>query len=172
MHRSRFRHDVGHELELPRAIAAWCCPGLGRKDEVGDHGAGVETFKGKGRQKARAEGASQDDDAGISGRRAAQEEMINSRRLLEVRSRDLLRTVSSARPSLGTSDGTLTAYGRAVSQELTTMVRSASEKGAPPSDSRWLRDRGEASSVNEISRQVQTSASICQRGGAARTQAQ
>jgi methyl-accepting chemotaxis protein len=133
-------------------------PGLERKDEVGDMAQAVETFKVKAEQKARAE---------------AEAKMMQDQLAAEQRKRDMIKladdfegavgeiieTVSSASTELEASASTLTSSAER-SQELTTMVATASEVASTNVQSVASATEEMASSITEISRQVQTSAGI------------
>jgi methyl-accepting chemotaxis protein len=133
-------------------------PGLERKDEVGDMAQAVETFKVKAEQKARAEAEAkmtQDQLAAEQRRR----DMIKLADDFEGAVGEIIETVSSASTELEASAGTLTATAER-SQEITTMVATASEEASTNVQSVASATEEMASSITEISRQVQTSAGI------------
>ncbi|MDB5516081.1 MAG: putative methyl-accepting chemotaxis protein [Tardiphaga sp.] len=133
-------------------------PGLERKDEVGDMAQAVETFKVKAEQKARAEAEAkmtQDQLAAEQRKR----DMIKLADDFEGAVGEIIETVSSASTELEASASTLTSSAER-SQELTTMVATASEVASTNVQSVASATEEMASSITEISRQVQTSAGI------------
>jgi methyl-accepting chemotaxis protein len=133
-------------------------PGLARSDEVGDMAQAVEAFKVKAAQKARDEV-----EAKIRQDRAAAEQRKRDMARLaddfEGAVGEIVETVSSASTELEASAGTLTSSAER-SQKLTTMVAAASDQASTNVRSVALATEEMTSSVNEISRQVQTSANI------------
>jgi methyl-accepting chemotaxis protein len=143
-------------LELAEGNLAVALPGLGRKDEVGDVAAAVEKFKLISEQKARGEAEAKVKQDQI----AAQQRKTDMRRLadgFEAAVGQIIETVSSASTELEASAGTLTKTAER-SQQVTTLVASASEEASTNVQSVASATEELTSSVNEISRQVQDSA--------------
>jgi methyl-accepting chemotaxis protein len=132
--------------------------GLERKDEVGDMAQAVKAFKVKAAQKARDEA-----EAGVRQDRIATEQRKRELAKLaddfEGAVGEIVETVSSASTELESSARTLTSSAER-SQKLTTTVAAASKQASTNVRSVALATEEMTSSVNEISRQVQTSANI------------
>jgi methyl-accepting chemotaxis protein len=133
-------------------------PGLDRKDEVGDMAQAVETFKVKAAERARIEAEAQmkQDQVAANQRKA---DMIKLADDFESAVGKIVETVSSSSSVLEASAGTLTSTAERT-QELTTMVATASEEASTNVQSVASATEEMTSSVNEISRQVQESARI------------
>jgi methyl-accepting chemotaxis protein len=133
-------------------------PGLGRKDEVGDMAQAVETFKVKAEDKAQAEAEAritQDQAAALQ----RKQDMIRLADDFEGTVGEIVEAVSSASSELETSAGTLTSTADR-SQQLTTVVATASEEASTNVQSVASATEEMASSISEIGRQVQESARI------------
>jgi methyl-accepting chemotaxis protein len=133
-------------------------PGLERRDEVGDMAQAVEAFKVKAAQKARdeAEAKMRQDRMAAEQRKREMAKLADD---FEGAVGEIVETVSSASTELEASAGTLTSSAER-SQKLTTTVAAASEQASTNVRSVALATEEMTSSVNEISRQVQTSANI------------
>jgi methyl-accepting chemotaxis protein len=133
-------------------------PGLGRKDEVGDMAQAVETFKVKAEEKAQAEA-----EARITRDQAAalqrKQDMIRLADDFEGTVGEIVEAVSSASTELEASASTLTSTADR-SQQLTTVVATASEEASTNVQSVASATEEMASSITEIGRQVQESARI------------
>ncbi|TKW80282.1 MAG: HAMP domain-containing protein [Bradyrhizobium icense] len=143
-------------------------PGLGRKDEVGDVAEGVELFKVKAAEKAKAEAEEKmkQDKIAAEQRKA---EMIKLADSFEAAVGEIVETVSSASTELEASASTLTSTAER-SQELATTVAAASEEASTNVQSVASATEELSSSVTEISRQVQESARMASEAvGQART---
>jgi methyl-accepting chemotaxis protein len=130
-------------------------PGIERRDEVGDMARTVEVFKTNAIEVERLK-------AGLEAteKRAAEQHKIDMKKLaddFEGAVGEIIETVSSAATELEASAGTLTSTA-VRSQELTTMVSTASEEASTNVQSVASATEELTSSVNEISRQVQESA--------------
>ena len=138
------------------AISLSCCPGLGRKDEIGDVAQAVENFKVKAEEKAReeAEAKIKQDQIAAQQRKA---DMIKLADSFEGAVGEIIETVSSASTELEASAGTLTKTAERA-QQVATAVAAASEEASTNVQSVASATEEMASSVNEISRQVQESA--------------
>src|SRR6266571_1505686 len=124
-------------------------PGASRGDEIGDLAKTVTVIRENAEQKARDElKAKLKQDEILAGQRRV--EMVRLADQFEGAVSEIVETVSSASTELEASASTLTATAER-SQELTTMVAAASEEAATNVQS-------VASSITEISRQVQESA--------------
>jgi methyl-accepting chemotaxis protein len=133
-------------------------PGLGRKDEVGDMAQAVETFKVKAEEKARAEAEAritQDQVAALQ----RKQDMIRLADDFEGTVGEIVEAVSSASTELEASASTLTSTADR-SQQLTTVVATASEEASTNVQSVASSTEEMASSITEIGRQVQESARI------------
>ncbi|MGM5031061.1 methyl-accepting chemotaxis protein [Tardiphaga sp. 803_E3_N1_3] len=133
-------------------------PGLGRKDEVGDMAQAVETFKVKAEDKARAEAEAritQDQAAALQ----RKQDMIRLADDFEGTVGEIVEAVSSASTELEASASTLTSTADR-SQQLTTVVATASEEASTNVQSVASATEEMASSITEIGRQVQESARI------------
>ncbi|MGM4903458.1 methyl-accepting chemotaxis protein [Tardiphaga sp. 866_E4_N2_1] len=133
-------------------------PGLGRKDEVGDMAQAVETFKVKAEEKARAEAEAritQDQAAALQ----RKQDMIRLADDFEGTVGEIVEAVSSASTELEASASTLTSTADR-SQQLTTVVATASEEASTNVQSVASSTEEMASSITEIGRQVQESARI------------
>jgi methyl-accepting chemotaxis protein len=133
-------------------------PGLGRMDEVGDMAQAVEDFKVKAAQKARdeAEAKMRQDRTAAEQRKREMAKLADD---FEGAVGEIVEAVSSASTELEASAGTLTSSADR-SQKLTTTVAAASEQASTNVRSVALATEEMTSSVDEISRQVQTSANI------------
>jgi methyl-accepting chemotaxis protein len=130
-------------------------PGIERRDEVGDMARTVEVFKTNAIEVERLK-------AGLEAteKRAAEQHKIDMKKLaddFDGAVGEIIETVSSAATELEASAGTLTSTA-VRSQELTTMVSTASEEASTNVQSVASATEELTSSVNEISRQVQESA--------------
>jgi methyl-accepting chemotaxis protein len=133
-------------------------PGLGRKDEVGDMAQAVETFKVKAEEKAQAEAEAritQDQAAALQ----RKQDMIRLVDDFEGTVGEIVEAVSSASTELEASASTLTSTADR-SQQLTTVVATASEEASTNVQSVASATEEMASSITEIGRQVQESARI------------
>ncbi|MEZ0221275.1 MAG: methyl-accepting chemotaxis protein, partial [Tardiphaga sp.] len=133
-------------------------PGLGRKDEVGDMAQAVETFKVKAEEKAQAEAEAritQDQAAALQ----RKQDMIRLADDFEGTVGEIVEAVSSASTELEASASTLTSTADR-SQQLTTVVATASEEASTNVQSVASATEEMASSITEIGRQVQESARI------------
>ena len=145
-------------LELAKGNFAIVLPGLGRPDEIGEIAQAVETFKVNAEQKARDEADEKiRQEQIVAQRRKA--DMIRMADGFESAVGEIVETVSSASTELEASADTLTTTAMR-SQELATMVASASEEAATNVQSVASATEELSSSVNEISRQVQESSRI------------
>jgi methyl-accepting chemotaxis protein len=133
-------------------------PGLERKDEVGDMARAVEAFKVKAAQKARDEAETKMKQDRIAAEQRKRE-MAKLADDFEGAVGEIVEAVSSASTELEASAGTLTSSAER-SQKLTTTVAAASEQASTNVRSVALATEEMTSSVDEISRQVQTSANI------------
>ncbi len=133
-------------------------PGLDRKDEVGDMAQAVEAFKLKAAEKAREEAETKikQDEIVARQRKADMHRLADG---FEAAVGRIVETVSAASNELEASAGTFTGTAER-SQELTTMVASASEEASNNVQSVASATEEMASSINEISRQVQESAGM------------
>ncbi|SNT49899.1 Methyl-accepting chemotaxis protein [Tardiphaga sp. OK246] len=133
-------------------------PGLGREDEVGDMAQAVETFKVKAEEKAQAEAEAritQDQAAALQ----RKQDMIRLADDFEGTVGEIVEAVSSASTELEASASTLTSTADR-SQQLTTVVATASEEASTNVQSVASATEEMASSITEIGRQVQESARI------------
>ena len=131
-------------------------PGANRGDEIGDLAKTVSIIRENAEQKARdeAETKVRQDEIVAQQRKA---DMVKHADQFESAVGEIVDTVSSASTELEASAGTLSATAER-SQELTTMVASASEEASTNVQSVASATEELSSSVNEISRQVQESA--------------
>ena len=143
-------------IELAKSNFAIVLPGLGRADEIGEIAQAVETFKVNAEQKARDEAEAKIKQDQITAQRR-KADMIKMADDFEGAVGEIVETVSSASTELEASAGTLTSTA-VRSQELATMVASASEEASTNVQSVASATEELTSSVNEISRQVQESA--------------
>jgi methyl-accepting chemotaxis protein len=155
-------------------------PGLDRKDEVGEMAQAVETFKVKLAEKARrdAEEKAEADRKATEDKRLADEREAAQARAAEERSEaerlaamhkladefersvgTIVDNVSAAATELEAAATTLTKTAE-VTQELSTVVASASEEASANVQSVASATEEMTGSVNEISRQVQESTRI------------
>jgi methyl-accepting chemotaxis protein len=132
-------------------------PGTERRDEIGEMARTVEVFKTNGLEVERMK----TDQLAAEQRTAAQRkaEMIKLANDFETAVGEIIDTVSSASTELEASARTLTSTAER-SQQRTTMVAAASEEASTNVQSVASATGQMASSVNEISRQVQTSSKI------------
>jgi methyl-accepting chemotaxis protein len=155
-------------------------PGLGRKDEVGEMAQAVEAFKIKAADKARLEAEERmaeevraadakraADEREAAQQRAAEEKAAADRKAAMHRLADdfekavggIIGAVSSASTELEAAANTLTKTAE-TTQELSTVVASASEEASSNVQSVASATEEMTGSVGEISRQVQESSSI------------
>jgi methyl-accepting chemotaxis protein len=155
-------------------------PGLDRKDEVGEMAQAVETFKVKLAEKARREAEEKADadrraadakrladEREAEQQRIAQEKAAADRKAAMHRLADdfekavggIIGAVSSASTELEAAANTLTKTAE-TTQELSTVVASASEEASSNVQSVASATEEMTGSVGEISRQVQESSSI------------
>jgi methyl-accepting chemotaxis protein len=132
-------------------------PGSGRGDEIGEMAAAVEVFKSNALMRQQLEAEQKEAESRTAAQRKA--DMRSLADGFESAVGDIVETVSSASSQLEAAAGSLTATAER-SQELTTMVASASEVASTNVQSVAAATEQMASSVNEIGRQVQTSARI------------
>jgi len=132
-------------------------PGISRRDEVGEMARAVEVFKKNGLEVERMRAGSVETEKRNAEQRKA--DMIKLANDFEGAVGEIIETVSSASTELEASASTLTATA-VRSQELTTMVATASEEASTNVQSVASATEELTSSVNEISRQVQESARI------------
>ena len=145
-------------MELAKGNFAIVLPGLGRADEIGEIAQAVETFKVNAEQKAQDEiEAKVRQDQILAQQRKA--DMIRMADGFESAVGEIVETVSSASTELEASADSLTTTAMR-SQELATMVASASEEASTNVQSVASATEELSSSVNEISRQVQESSRI------------
>jgi methyl-accepting chemotaxis protein len=131
-------------------------PTIGRDDEIGAMAGSLQIFKeALIAKKAADEAAAVEAEAKIQ--RGQRVDKIT--RDFEAMIGEIVDIVSSASSQLEASAGTLTATAER-SQQLTTMVATASEEASTNVQSVASATEEMASSVNEISRQVQDSARI------------
>ena len=132
-------------------------PGIGRSDEIGEMAETVEVFKTNAIERQRLEA----DQAEQEARTAAQRKADTNRLAddFEARSARSSTRCRSASTELEASASTLTSTA-VRSQELATVVASASEEASTNVQSVASATEEMTSSVNEISRQVQDSARI------------
>ncbi|CAN5497661.1 HAMP domain-containing methyl-accepting chemotaxis protein [soil metagenome] len=132
-------------------------PGLQRRDEIGEMARAVEVFKTNGREVERMTMDQQmGEQRATAQRKADMQKMAND---FEGAVGKIIETVSSASGELETAAGTLTKTAER-SQQLTTLVAAASEVASTNVQSVASATEQMASSVNEISRQVQESSNI------------
>jgi methyl-accepting chemotaxis protein len=133
-------------------------PGATRGDEIGDIAKTVTVIRANAEQAARDESearAARDRQAGEQRKR----EMVKLADDFESAVGEIVETVSSASTELEASAGTLTATAER-SQELTTMVATASDDAASNVQSVAAATEEMALSITEIGRQVQESSNI------------
>jgi methyl-accepting chemotaxis protein len=129
---------------------------IGRGDEIGDTARAVDAVKQMLAEKAREEAeAKVKQDQMVAQQRKA--DMIRLADSFERAVGEIIQTVSSASTQLEASASTLTSTA-VRSQELSTLVASASEEASTNVNSVASATEELSSSVNEISRQVQDSA--------------
>ncbi len=133
-------------------------PGLGRKDEVGDMAQAVETFKVKLAEKAQQEAAEKHaQEAKLAARRKADmHELADS---FEAAVGGIVQSVSSSATELEAAATTLT-HTADHTQQLSTMVASASEEASTNVQSVSSATDELTASVGEIGRQVHESSRI------------
>ena len=131
-------------------------PGANRGDEIGDLAKTVAVIRHNAEQKAHdeADARTKQDQVAAQQRRA---DMIRLADQFETAVGEIVETVSSASSELEGSARTLTATADR-SQELTTMVASASEEASTNVQSVASATEELSGSVTEISRQVKESA--------------
>src|SRR4029079_8018439 len=128
-------------------------PGAGRGDEIGDLAKTVTFIRENTEQKAREEAEAKVKQDLVAAQRR-KEEMIKLADDFEGAVGEIVETVSSASTELEASASTLTATAERA-QELTTMVAAASEEATANVQSVASATEEMASSITEISRQVQ-----------------
>jgi methyl-accepting chemotaxis protein len=133
-------------------------PGLGRKDEIGEMAAAVESFKVKASEKANREATEKEAEANATAakRRA---EMHRLAERFEAAVGGIVETVSTASTQLEASAATLTSTAEST-QNLTAVVASAAEEAS--TNVRTVASATEelSSSVNEVSSKVHESSMI------------
>jgi methyl-accepting chemotaxis protein len=132
-------------------------PSLGRRDEIGEMGTAVQVFKDNLIETARLRAEQAETEQKQSQRRKDDMEKLADR--FESAIGEIIETVSSASTELEASAGTLTKTAESA-QQLSTAVAAASEEASTNVRSAATSSEEMASSVNEISRQVQMSAKI------------
>jgi methyl-accepting chemotaxis protein len=132
-------------------------PGSGRGDEIGKMAAAVEVFKANALVRQQLE----DEQKAAESRAAAQRkaDMHSMAADFENAVGEIVDTVSSASTELEASAGSLTATAER-SQELTAMVAVASGEASTNVQSVAAATEEMSSSINEIGRQVQSSAQV------------
>ena len=129
--------------------------GLERHDEIGKVAAAIQIFKDRMVETERLRAEQLGVERGQSERRKAEMQKLADG--FEAAVGQIVETVSSTSTGLEASAGSLTATAERT-QEVTTMVASASQKASSNVQSVASATEQMASSVNEISRQVQESA--------------
>ena len=129
--------------------------GLERYDEIGKVAAAIQIFKDRMVETERLRSEQLGVERGQSERRKAEMQKLADG--FEAAVGQIVETVSSTSTGLEASAGSLTATAERT-QEVTTMVASASQKASSNVQSVASATEQMASSVNEISRQVQESA--------------
>jgi methyl-accepting chemotaxis protein len=132
-------------------------PCLERKDEVGEMAAAVKVFKSNMVEIEQLRVEQMEIEKRQSQQRKT--DMVKMANEFEIAVGEIIETVSSASSELETSAGTLTSTA-ARTQELTTVVVGASEEASTNVQSVAFATEEMASSVHEISRQVQQSAQM------------
>jgi methyl-accepting chemotaxis protein len=132
-------------------------PGSGRGDEIGKMAAAVEVFKSNALVRQQLESEQKATESRAAAQRKA--DMHSLADDFENAIGEIVGTVSSASTELETSAGSLTATAER-SQELTTMVAAASGEASTNVQSVAAATEQMSSSINEIGRQVQSSARI------------
>jgi methyl-accepting chemotaxis protein len=132
-------------------------PGSGRGDEIGEMAAAVEVFKANALVRQQLE----DEQKAAESRAAMQRkaDMHSMAADFENAVGEIVDTVSSASTELEASAGSLTATAER-SQELTAMVAVASGEASTNVQSVAAATEQMSSSINEIGRQVQSSAQV------------
>jgi len=133
-------------------------PGLGRKDEIGDVAAAVESFKIKAAEKAQreAEGKAEQDRRMATERKAALMALADQ---FENAVGGIVESVSSASTGLEGAASTLSKTAEQT-QQLSSTVATASEQASINVQSVASAAGELSSSVNEIGRRVQESSQI------------
>jgi len=133
-------------------------PGLGRKDEIGDVAAAVESFKIKAAEKAQreAEGKAEQDRRMTTERKAALMALADQ---FENAVGGIVESVSSASTGLEGAASTLSKTAEQT-QQLSSTVATASEQASINVQSVASAAGELSSSVNEIGRRVQESSQI------------
>jgi methyl-accepting chemotaxis protein len=140
---------------LARGVLGVVVAGLGRHDEVGEMAKAVEVFKSNAIARQALEVEAREAEARVVARhRAGMNKMADD---FESAVGDIVRTVSSASAELEASAGSLTTTAEQA-RDLTTMVANASGEASANVQSVASAAEQMASSVAEISRQVQASA--------------
>ncbi|HEX2656471.1 MAG TPA: methyl-accepting chemotaxis protein [Xanthobacteraceae bacterium] len=132
-------------------------PGIGRKDEIGEMAAAVETFKVNASEKIRMEA----EQEGIKARAAAERkaEMAKLADTFEAAVGHIVETVASASTELEAAASTLTRTAENT-EHLSGMVASASNEASTNVQTVAAATEELDSSVREIARQVQESNSV------------
>jgi methyl-accepting chemotaxis protein len=133
-------------------------PGATRGDEIGDIAKTVAVIRANAEQAARDESEARLARDRLAGE-ARKREMVKLADDFENAVGEIVETVSSASSELETSAGTLTATAER-SQQLTTVVATASDDAASNVQSVAAATEEMALSITEIGRQVQESANI------------
>jgi methyl-accepting chemotaxis protein len=144
--------------ELAGGNFAVVLPGLGRHDEVGEMAQAVETFKIKAAEKAQQEAqAKHAEEARLAAQRKA--DMHKLADSFEAAVGGIVQAVSSSATELEASATTLT-HTADTTQQLSTMVASASEEASSNVQSVSSATDELTASVSEIGRQVHESSRI------------
>ncbi|NVN86718.1 MAG: cache domain-containing protein [Rhodopseudomonas sp.] len=132
-------------------------PGIGRDDEIGEMAEAVEVFKTNAVARRQLEAEQKQQEArALAQRKADTNQLANE---FEGAIGEIVETVSSSSTELEASANSLTATAER-SQQLAIAVASASNEASTNVQSVASATEEMASSVNEISRQVQDSARI------------
>ncbi|HEY0330825.1 MAG TPA: cache domain-containing protein [Rhodopseudomonas sp.] len=132
-------------------------PGIGRSDEIGEMADTVEVFKTNAVARQRLEAEQKQAEALAAAQRKADTSRLAD--AFESAVGEIIETVTAASNELEASATTLTTTA-ARSQQLATLVASASEEASTNVQSVASATEEMSSSVDEISRQVQDSARI------------
>ncbi len=133
-------------------------PGLGRRDEIGEMAAAVETFKTKAVEKARRDSEEEEAKAGAA-RAERKAEMQRLADAFESAISQVVRTVSAASVELESAAGTLTDAARNT-QDLSGAVASASEESSTNVRTVATATEQLGQAVDEIARKVHDSNAI------------
>jgi methyl-accepting chemotaxis protein len=131
--------------------------GLGRRDEIGDMAAAVDSFKQKAIEKIRLEAELEEKERAAVERRKA--EMLQLAKSFEAAVGGIVQAVSASATELEAAAGTMTNTAEET-RRLSTTVASASEQASGNVQSVASATDEMSSSVAEIGRQVQESAQI------------